>query len=139
MKQVWPLFVVAVLLCGCHGGTGTRPPMTAQFCNVVGHPSDFEGRSVAFHAQIVSNGMDRSALIDPACPGRIAAFDVTGAREAFEDARKIIMGIGRPGTIDKIVEADFVGVPRQGKVGPTIYLSDVQHVSYRMTGGSTTR
>jgi hypothetical protein len=103
-----------------------------DFCDLVGHPAAFQGVPVAFHAQIVSNGMDRSALVAAGCPGHGVGFDVTEADGTFAEAAEIIMGVGLPGTVDKVVEGDFIGILRISKARPVIHLTDVRNIAYRM-------
>lgn len=133
MKLICLTLVMTALICGCDGAM--RAPAHAQFCDLVSQPSGYEGARVAFHAHIDSNGMDRSELSDPACPGRGLLFDVSRADGTFSQASQIIMGQGRPGTVDKVVEADFVGVLRgRGSKPDLMYLTSVQNVSFRMIG-----
>lgn len=133
MKSNWTLFVVLALLCGCGGEASSRPPKHVRFCELAGDAGDYNRMLVSFHAQIDSNGMDQSALTDSACPGQGAGFDVTQAQGSFEAARRVLMEVGQPGTVDKIVEADFTGVVHLKNDRPLIYLTDVRNVSYRMT------
>lgn len=133
VKSAWPTLAVLLLLCGCNGEASSRLTRNVPFCDLVDHAGVYKGMQVAFHAQVTSNGMDRSALTGSACSGYGVAFDVTQAQRSFEAASKVIMGIGRPGTLDKIVEADFTGVLHLKDGKPIIYLTNVRNVSYRVT------
>jgi hypothetical protein len=131
VKFICFLLAMTVLICGCDGAM--RAPLHAQFCDLVSRPNGYKGAPVAFHAHIDSNGMDRSELSDPDCPGYGLLFDVSRADGTFSQASRIIMGQGRPGTVDKVVEADFVGVLHGRWSKPNLmYLTSVQNVSYRM-------
>lgn len=131
MKSICFLLVMTALVCGCD--STIRAPAHAQFCDLVSRPDAYKGASVAFHAHIDSNGMDRSELSDPGCPGYGLLFDVSRAGGTFSQVSRVIMGQGRPGTVDKLVEADFAGVLHERWSGPAVmYLSSVQNVSYRM-------
>lgn len=137
MRWMLALLIPAMLVSGCRGST--RAPLRAPFCDLVGRPTSYEGALVSFHAHIESNGMDRSGLSSPECPNQGLRFNVTGASGSFAPVARIMLGQGIPGTLDKVVEADFSGELHWHWAHPhwVLYLKSVQNVSYRMIGAPT--
>lgn len=80
-------------------------------CRVVAHPERFSGKRVRIRASVLSDGLERTALIDPRCKLGIVPQIPSEVRgrpdiQAFEDA---IFG-PNPGTSTKRIAAVFTGV-----------------------------
>lgn len=137
MKWILALLIPVILVSGCRGST--RDPLHVTFCDVVGRPTSYEGVLVSFHAHIESNGMDRSELSSPACSNQGLRFNVTDASGSLAPVARIMLSQGMPGTLDKVVEADFSGELHWHLAHPhwIFYLKSVQNVSYRMIGAPT--
>jgi len=91
------------------------PELTARevaFCEIVNHPHRYDHSRVAFTASIASDGIEHTALLDPACSKRGKALVVESRVERSTGYQKIWAGIYRTGyigTLDKHITAHFSG------------------------------
>jgi hypothetical protein len=79
-------------------------------CKVVQHPDRFNGKSIRFHASFVSDGLERSVLVQRGCKLGIVPYPPSDNKQRPDlDAFDRAIGTGYPGTADKDVVAVFVG------------------------------
>jgi hypothetical protein len=85
-------------------------PIETSLCTIRQHPSRFQNKLVSFPVQFLTDGIERSLLVDDACKGGIAPFvpDSTIGREAFDKAFRFDV----PATYNKAISAVWIGVFR---------------------------
>jgi hypothetical protein len=109
-------FVLATLSgVGCLSVAETSPGvLQTNICEIRLHPERFLGKRVSFHAQVMSDGIERTVLIDgnPECKLGLTPLTIEGDADSERAADKLSAAIfqGHPGTLDKRIEADFVGI-----------------------------
>lgn len=110
--------VAAMLLlmnCGTSSVIGSAEAIPVTICELMAAPRNFDGRRVSVVAQIESDGIEHTTLIDESCPERGVTPYVPENSRANPDmmALQETMFRGRPGTNDKRVTASFKGVFRR--------------------------
>jgi hypothetical protein len=87
-----------------------RPePLQVTVCEVTHSPEKFMGKRIFFHALVLSDGIERTVLIDDkaTCERGISPLSMS---DKAADALSKALSQGRPGTIDKRILGTFVGV-----------------------------
>ena len=91
-----------------------NPTIHTTVCEITRHLGDFDGKNVVFHARVESDGIERTVLMDDKaeCPRGLIPAAVTGNKksERAEKAMTKLVYRGHPGTLDKEIEGDFVGL-----------------------------
>ena len=95
-------------LCG-QAPTWSEPASTT-LCEVVNHSDRFDGKLVRFRATFISDGIDRSVLVERGCKlGIVPLISAHDQTRPSVDAFNRAISQGGPGTADKTVVAMFVG------------------------------
>jgi hypothetical protein len=135
---ILPLAVTCVVALQPRTARCAAPEPSARevaFCEVVSHPDRYDHSMVAFTASVASDGIEHTALFDPACRKRGMALVVRSSVERSTGYQKIWAGIYRTGyigTLDKHITAHFTGTflytPNKSTVR-TIVVDSVSQVS----------
>jgi hypothetical protein len=109
-------FIVAnVVSFGEPPAVQSRPQaLPVTVCEVTQSPDRFVGKRISFHARVESDGIERTVLVDDMATCALGITPIQGAenrasRKASNALSKAIFQ-GHPGTIDKRISGQFVGV-----------------------------
>lgn len=89
----------------------SQPPIETSLCQIVKSPASFDGKLVRFHAEFLTDHIERSILVDKSCPdgGGILPYqaknDISGG-SAFSDA----IDVRNPITLDETISMTITGV-----------------------------
>ena len=88
--------------------SGPLLPQWASVCELTAHPEAFDGKLVRVRAEFMSDGIERSVLIEHECPG---AGILPGEDEHVKGGKSLdeALATGHPGTLDKSIVATFTG------------------------------
>jgi hypothetical protein len=94
-----------------HAQRPAKAVFDTTVCRIAAHPERFSGKQVRVRASVLSDGLERTVLVDPGCRFGIVPQISTEIRgrpdiQAFEDA---IFG-QNPGTSKKRIAGVFTGV-----------------------------
>jgi hypothetical protein len=119
MRTLAALAILSFAACGSSAGVDTTDPLNVTICELSATPAKFDGRRVNFAANVDSDGIEHTGLVDRSCPHNGVAPDIPASIRDHADIQALQHAIysGRPGTIDKNITASFRGVfhwhPRQ--------------------------
>jgi hypothetical protein len=107
-------------------------PISLTLCSISASPMKYDGLLVRVHARVLSDGLERTVLVDvdPKCRYGGAALSV--ASDTTPDLERITNAIfsgHRPGTRNKFIRGDFVGVFRLTSDPPHARELEVHSVS----------
>jgi hypothetical protein len=98
-------------------GTPSRSPSQAlkvTVCEVTQSPEKFLGKRISFHAEVISDGIERTVLVDDtaSCERGMTPLSIEGDARSKKAIAQLTNAIfrGHPGTIDKSIRGDFVGL-----------------------------
>ncbi|KJV36396.1 hypothetical protein VI08_04540 [Luteibacter yeojuensis] len=103
-----------------------EPPVSTTFCAVQADPAAFAHRRVFFRAEVMSDGIHRTIITDPACSGGMGIDDNSAekAMDALNDA--VLSGI--PGTIDKTLQARLTATIERPRGRTTLVVEAVDDI-----------
>jgi hypothetical protein len=83
-------------------------------CEVTQSPEKFLGKRISFHAEVMSDGIERTVLVDDiaSCGRGMTPVSIDGNARSEKASAELTNAIsrGHPGTIDKSIRGDFVGL-----------------------------
>jgi len=86
-------------------------PLKITVCEAVLRCSDLDGKQVRIRAEIQSDGLENSALVEPKCSQGIEPWTAEGVEQNPDMmALDAALAKGHPGTRDKRVVATFTGL-----------------------------
>jgi hypothetical protein len=112
-RVCWVIFCLFVTKGALGQQSGSKLPVEVSICELVKHSSSYAGELVRVRASFVSDGMDRSVLVNSDCKRGIEPRISPGV-ENHPDIRAFNAALdrGEKGTLDKQVTATFFGVFR---------------------------
>ena len=136
ITQAFLRLAVWGLLCAdcSNAADNSRREIKTTVCAISAHPERFDGKVVVFSGQFISDGIERSAVIDNSCQNYgigIAIPEHFIGKDSWNKATRV----GGPGTRDKTITGLFVGQFRwQPKQDPKRFfvLKEVRSVSVVM-------
>jgi hypothetical protein len=94
-------------------------------CEIARNPAKFKNASVFIHASVISDGIERVGFEDAQCPNSVLLLLGAETEQGRKDLKRLTDAIyqGRPGTLDKDIDVEVVGVIRakKGDEDTTIY------------------
>lgn len=112
MSRLPPFVVIGLSILGHLGGQAPirSEPILTTLCEVVSHSDRFDGKLVRFRATFISDGIERSILVQRGCKlGIVPLIDADDQTRPTVDAFNRAINQGGPGTGDKTVVAMFIG------------------------------
>lgn len=109
-----------VVLVPPRHGLAQSDSLRTSFCEVRQHPERFIGKRVSFHARVLSDGIERTVLVNEVenvCQGGIVPItDAASAASKVADEKLVdALSTGGPGTLDKEITATFTGLLSMGE------------------------
>jgi hypothetical protein len=102
---------VLAIACASRVGRSAPKPIRTSICAVVAHPEGFHNKTVAVHGWLSSDGREHTVIVDKACRERGFALLIPAGKQTDADVMLLWDAVyaGQPGTIDKEIQALFVG------------------------------
>jgi len=105
------LLAVALVLFRAGSNAQQNQPRNTSICDLVDSPKKFNGKYVRVRAQVSSDGIERTNLMDDSCQKGVALWIPQDVRKdpdvaKLEDA---LYRRGSPGTMGKNIEGTFEG------------------------------
>jgi hypothetical protein len=101
-------WILAVPVLAQSGAT-PKSPLKISLCEVSRNPLIYDGKEIQFHAQFMTDHVERSLLISDDCPGKAIlpylSEKAIGAA-AFDDASSV----RAPMNLDESISATFTGI-----------------------------
>lgn len=128
----YSIFSTILLVSGCGVFHDVAVAGDISLCELRLNPDVYDGKSINFHANISSDGVERTSLWDPKCKDFALGVDQASGGADWKEVNKIVYGVGNIGTTDKTVSAEmsvvYHNTPRGGKVS----VMTISNVSYSM-------
>ena len=82
-----------------------------NICDLFTRPRAFQGKTVIIRGKVESDGIERTLLLDPRCPGKALTIKLPEKSDGNEAILQLDNEIfrGQPGTLDKQIYATFTG------------------------------
>jgi hypothetical protein len=113
--------------------TWSIEPVSSTLCAISGAPERYVGLLVRVHARVISDGLERTVLVDvaPKCRYGGATFSVASGvnNPGIEKIKNTIFSGRNPGTRNKFIRGDFVGIFRLTSAMPHMREVEIQSVS----------
>ena len=110
-----------------------KEPISVTLCSLSSAPEKYDGVLVRVHARVMGDGLERIVLVDvdPQCRYGGASFEVGSvvSDPNFEKITNTIFSGRRPGTRNKFIRGDFIGVFRLTTDIPHLRELEVQSVA----------
>src|ERR1700716_3390876 len=107
---------LALLTTGYSSLAWPNEPISVTLCLLSSAPEKYDGVLVRVHARVMSDGLEHTVLVDvdPQCRFGGASFEFGSvvSDQKFEKISSTIFSGRRPGTRNKFIRADFIGVFR---------------------------
>jgi hypothetical protein len=124
---------LALLTAGYSSLAWPKEPISVTLCSLSSAPEKYDGVLVRVHARVMSDGLERTVLVDvdPQCRYGGASFEVGSgvSDQNFEKIGNTIFSERRPGTRNKFIRGDFIGVFRLTMDIPHLRELEVQSVT----------
>ena len=129
----YSIFLAVLFLSGCGFFQGAAIAGDISLCDLRSNPDVYDGKSINFHANINSDGMEQTSLWDPKCKDFALGVDQASGSADWAEVNKIIYGVGIIGTTDKTVSAEISGVYHKAPRGGKVSVMSIVNVKYSMT------
>jgi hypothetical protein len=106
------LFALAIWApIGIIGADAQPQYRSADVCSVLARPRHFRSSHIKIDAQVFSDGMHGTILIDGKCPkgGLPLDYPLPNAGKSVDDLDHVIRSAGAPGTTGRRVTGSFIG------------------------------
>jgi hypothetical protein len=107
-------------------------PILSTLCSISASPKKYDGLLVRVHARVMSDGLEHTVLVDVAPKCRFGGAALSVASDKDPDIERITSTIfsgRRPGTTNKFIRGDFIGVFRLTPNVPPMREIEVHSVS----------
>ena len=127
---------LACLACPSYGQsqpTEPEKPIQPTVCQLVAHCKRFDGKRVQFHASVISDGFEYTALVDPECKKGIVpqTSDEADKRPDVDAFNRALADVKPGATESKQIKATFTGrfICKSGSSSPTRRVIEIEQVS----------
>ena len=130
MKSI--ILLSLIFLAGCASNLVSTEPTQVTLCQVRANPKFYDKSLIQFKAQVLSDGLEGTALFDDACKSDSVGVDVRVGTADWSEINKIVYSANYRDTDNKVIEADFVAIFHHTNKSNIVSVMSIRNVMYKV-------